>query len=229
MKRFLRHELDRYLQGRALERKKELPLLRVEHQAYIHYNKASLVFYALADAIGEAAVNRALAGVAGQTRVSRPALPHLPGPAGRAEGGDPARAAAADRRSVREHHPVRKPGHRGPGPAAGGQERVHADAAERYEITLKLVARKLKADEQGNESEVPLDPEMERLEIGAIDKDGKALHLERRPLKAGEQTVTFAVSGKPARAGIDPLNKLIDRKPDDNLTTIEFAEPPPPR
>ena len=61
MKRFLRHELDSYLTGRAVERKKELPLLRVENQPYIHYNKASLVFYALADEIGEAAVNRALA------------------------------------------------------------------------------------------------------------------------------------------------------------------------
>jgi hypothetical protein len=58
--------------------------------------------------------------------------------------------------------------------------------------------------------------------VGAVDDKGVALHLERRPLKAGEQTVTFTVTGKPVRAGIDPLNKLIDRKPDDNLTLIEY-------
>ena len=43
MQRFLRYELDRYLIGRGTERKKELPLARVENQPYIHYRKGSLV------------------------------------------------------------------------------------------------------------------------------------------------------------------------------------------
>src|SRR6185369_8950198 len=61
MKRFLRYELDNYLVGRATEREKEQPLYRNENQAYIHYRKGSLAMYALQDAIGEEAVNRALA------------------------------------------------------------------------------------------------------------------------------------------------------------------------
>ena len=60
MRRFLKYEMDRYLSGRSLERKKELPLERVENQPYIHYNKASVVFYALQDYAGEDNVNRAL-------------------------------------------------------------------------------------------------------------------------------------------------------------------------
>jgi hypothetical protein len=51
-------------------------------------------------------------------------------------------------------------------------------------------------------------------------------------LKAGEQTVTLRVPGKPdqiKKAGVDPLNKLIDRKPDDNLTTVEFDTAPASR
>ncbi len=75
MKRYLRHELDGYLQGRALERKKELPLYKVEGQGYIHYQKASLVFYALADAIGEAAVNRALAALLAKHAFQGPPYP----------------------------------------------------------------------------------------------------------------------------------------------------------
>ena len=59
-----------------------------------------------------------------------------------------------------------------------------------------------------------------------MDKDGKPLLLERRRLKAGEQTVTLPVPGNPAKAGIDPLNKLIDRKPDDNLTGVELDTAP---
>src|SRR5258708_2401739 len=61
MRRFLRYELDRYLLGRTTERKKELPLLRVENQDYVHYRKGSLVMYALQDYIGEWALNQALA------------------------------------------------------------------------------------------------------------------------------------------------------------------------
>ena len=30
------------------------------------------------------------------------------------------------------------------------------------------------------------------------------------------------MTGKPAKAGVDPLNKLVDRKPDDNLTTVDM-------
>jgi hypothetical protein len=69
-----------------------------------------------------------------------------------------------------------------------------------------------------------LHPEYEPLEVGAVDQAGKALHLERPRLKAGQQTVTFTVTGKPVRAGLDPLNKLVDRKPDDNLTDIVYPD-----
>ena len=43
-----------------MERKKEVPLMLVENQGYIHYNKGSLVMYALQDYIGESTVNQAL-------------------------------------------------------------------------------------------------------------------------------------------------------------------------
>src|SRR6185295_10449426 len=58
--RFLRYELDRYLVGRSTEQKKELPLGRVEDQDYIHYRKGSLIMYALQDYIGEENLNRAI-------------------------------------------------------------------------------------------------------------------------------------------------------------------------
>jgi aminopeptidase N len=61
MQRFLSFELDSYLQGRGSEVIEELPLYRVENQAYVHYRKGSLVFYALKDLMGEEAINSALA------------------------------------------------------------------------------------------------------------------------------------------------------------------------
>ena len=61
MEKFLKYEMDRYLQGRTMENKRELPLALNENQQYIHYQKGSLAFYALKDYIGETAVNRACA------------------------------------------------------------------------------------------------------------------------------------------------------------------------
>ena len=62
MKRFLKYEMDRYLAGRSGEKKQELPLIRCEGQGYIRYNKASVVFYAPQDYVGEEAIDRALPG-----------------------------------------------------------------------------------------------------------------------------------------------------------------------
>ncbi len=60
MRRFLKYELDDYLRRRGGELVEEQPLMRVENQQYIHYNKGSLVMYLLQDRLGEAAVNRAI-------------------------------------------------------------------------------------------------------------------------------------------------------------------------
>ncbi len=76
MRRFLKYELDRYLQDRGGELIEELPINRVENQGYIHYRKGSLVMYALKDAIGEAGAQESDRKVGLQRRP----LPHFHGP-----------------------------------------------------------------------------------------------------------------------------------------------------
>lgn len=60
MRKFLKDALDSYLQGRTFEWKSENPLMYNENQQYIHYNKGSLVLYAMSDYIGEMNFNDAL-------------------------------------------------------------------------------------------------------------------------------------------------------------------------
>ncbi len=60
MRRFLKHELDGYLRGRAGEVRHEPPLVLVQNEPYVWYQKGSLVFYALRDYIGEDKLNAAL-------------------------------------------------------------------------------------------------------------------------------------------------------------------------
>lgn len=57
MRRYLMNSLDSYLRGRGAESKKELPLMYNEGQQYIHYNKGSLVFYAVSDYLGDEVFN----------------------------------------------------------------------------------------------------------------------------------------------------------------------------
>lgn len=108
MRRFLKYELDRYLEGRGGESIEELPLYRVEDQQYIHYRKGSLAFYRLREEIGEQALNRAL-----QRFLAAKAFEQPPYTTSaellqtiRAEAPRPARA---DHRPVRKDHLLRQP------------------------------------------------------------------------------------------------------------------------
>ncbi len=60
MRKFLKDALDSYLMGRTYEWKSENPLMFNENQQYIHYNKGSLVLYAMSDYLGEKNFNNAL-------------------------------------------------------------------------------------------------------------------------------------------------------------------------
>jgi ABC-2 type transport system permease protein len=215
MKRFLRHELDNYLTGRATERKKEMPLVRVENQPYIHYSKASLVFYALAEAIGEDAVNRALHALLGKYAFRGPPYPTSTDLIAELLQVTPAseRSLIADlfmTITLYENRAIEATSRALP----GGQ----------HEVTVRVAARKLRADELGVETEIPLD---EEVDVGVLGEDGKPLWLERRRLRTGETSLILRVTAPPRKAGIDPLNKLIDRKPDDNVTNVEPVTPSP--
>src|SRR5436190_6539261 len=148
MQRFLRYELDRYLIGRSTEQKKELPLARVENQAYIHYRKGSLVMYALADYIGEDNLNRAIRAFRDEAAFKGPPYPN----------------ATQFLKHVRAVTPpqyqyviddmfesITLYDNR----ATAASAKALADG--KYEVTIKVVAQKLRADALGKESDAPLD------------------------------------------------------------------------
>ncbi|MDQ6683982.1 MAG: hypothetical protein M3Z16_02535, partial [Pseudomonadota bacterium] len=211
MRRFLGYELNRYLGGRAFEQKKELPLSRVENQAYIHYAKGSLVFYALADAIGQDKLDTAIRGFRDAHAFKGPPYPSSEELVARIREVTPPELRGFvddlfERIVVWDNRAVSASAR----PLPGG----------RWEVTVKVVAKKRIADELGKESDAPLD---DIVDIGAIDADGNALYLERKRVTAEESSHTFVVDKRPAKAGIDPLNKLIDRKPGDNSIAVSDA------
>ncbi|NKB87287.1 MAG: hypothetical protein GKS06_03580 [Acidobacteria bacterium] len=214
IRRFLAFELDNYLQGRSFETKKEVPLLRVENQPYIHYRKGSLIMYAIRDAIGEDAVNRALANLLDEWAFQGPPYPTSRAllEALLAETPDDLKAWVSD---LFEHIVIYD------NRATAATARPIEDG--RYEVTLTFESRKLLAGEQGEETEAILD---DPIDIGVFDADENPLYFEKLRIDSSMTEITVVVDGLPARAGIDPYNKLIDRFPDDNDTRVEIATQP---
>ena len=215
MRQFLKTELDRYLAGRGGERIGELPLERVENQQYIHYNKGSLVFYRLREEMGEQAVNRALKRFLQDKGYQQP--PYTTS----RELVDYLRAEApADRQQVLTDLFEKITLHDNRLVEARAKKRADG----RYDVTLKLHAGKVHADDQGKETPATLD---DWIEIGVFangpsgkERDQKVLYLQRHHVTTAEPTITVTVDSKPDEAGFDPYNKLIDRVSDDNRRKV---------
>jgi hypothetical protein len=96
---------------------------------------------------------------------------------------------------------------------------AHRRADGKYEVTLHARAGKVRAGGLGDEKAAPL---RDYIEFGVDDRDGNPLLRERRLVERPEQAVTLVVDVRPGRAGIDPDNKLIDRKPTDNMVPVDI-------
>ena len=213
MKRFLAYELRSYLRGRGDERKQEMPLALVENQQYIHYNKGSLVFYALRDYIGEDRLNAALARYIKQVAFQPPPF-------------------TTTRDLIKILREVTPPGQQHliedlfETITLFDNKVVSASVAPRegkFVVTLELATRKLRADGLGLESEIPIADE---IEVGVFaapapgEELGRPMHLERHSFTASSSTIEIVVEEMPVRVGIDPYNKLIDRSPRDNTAPL---------
>jgi hypothetical protein len=85
-----------------------------------------------------------------------------------------------------------------------------------WQVTLDVRARKMMFDEAGVGTEAPMD---DWIEIGVFG-EGKR-HVEMRRIHSGRLTITVVAPGKPARAGIDPDNLLIDLDSENNMKDVE--------
>jgi len=101
-------------------------------------------------------------------------------------------------------------------------------ATGEWRVTLEVHARKVVVDEEGVETEVPMDDLVEVGVFGAAGDEptSKPLYLRMHRIRSGEQRITLTVMGEPARAGIDPRNLLIDVEAGDNLAKVTSRPAP---
>ncbi|MGA7316074.1 MAG: ABC transporter permease [Silvibacterium sp.] len=210
MNRFLRFELDQYLRGRAQERNEEYPLYLVDpNQGYIHYNKGAMVMYALQDYIGEDKVNEAIREFLKTYAFKGPPYPTSLDLEGYFRKVTPQEyqylfddmflnITLYDNRALSADYVKQPDG--------------------KYQVDLTVEAKKFRADGRGQERLIPLH---DWIDIGVLDADGKYLYLQRHRIDQQKIDITVTVDKVPSRAGIDPLDKLIDRNPDDNVITVK--------
>ena len=215
MQKFLRYELDRYLRGRGKERVDEMPLMLVENQPYIHYNKGSLAMYALREFVGEERVNAVLREFIQDHAFGGPPYPNT------------LELVARLRRAVPEHlqyvvedlfETITLYDNRA--------EEVTVSPTDdgRFRVCLAYQSRKMRSDGHGVETEID---HHDWIEIGVFGRervDGQLretiLHLDKHQLSSGSGKIEIVVDQEPVRAGIDPRNLFVDRVPWDNAKRV---------
>ena len=198
VRRLLEIELDRYLSGRAGATYAEVPLYKADNQAYLYYNKAAVVLFALRDLLGQEAMDRAIRGLMGERRpTSVDLVRHLRAVA------DAGQDALIDQ-WMKEIvlYDLR---------VDDAQARRRADG--RYDVTVRISAGKVRADGQGNEQPVAFG---EPVEI-AIAAGEKVLESRKYVLRRGTNEVRLVVDSQPSSVTVDPGITRIDRNPLDNV------------
>ncbi|WP_194774660.1 ABC transporter permease/M1 family aminopeptidase [Pararhodonellum marinum] len=213
MKKFLRYEMNSYLNGRSGEFEAERPIMETENQGYIHYAKGSVVMYYLKEMIGEDQVNLALQKLIQEHAYQDPLYPTSISAveAFREVTPDSLQYLISDLFENITLFSNRV------------MEATYVQNGETYEVTLKTFSEKFSADSLGKQSEIPLN---DYVDVGIFAQTdakkvlGNPLVYERIKISQAENTFTFTVNEKPHQAGIDPYNYLIDRLPEDNVKRI---------
>ncbi len=231
MRNFLQDALDGYLLGRTVEAIGENPLMYNENQQYIHYQKGSLILYAMSDYLGEEKFNSVIKSFAQKYQFKDAPYPV-------------ATEFVADIEAV----------------TPDSLKYLIKDMFETitlydnkisntsykelengtYEVTIDAQVIKARSDSKGklsykNEKGDSITfqrPNKERLleslpladyvEIGIFGEENEengvpeVLYLEKRRMDQIDNNFKIVVPSKPVEVGVDPFFKLIDRNTNDN-------------
>jgi ABC-2 type transport system permease protein len=212
----------RYLGGRAgWGPAGEPPLIRVETQNWVTYNKGALALFLVQERLGEDAMNRALRNFIQRYRFK--GAPY-------ARSVDLVAALRAEAKTAEDQNLITDLFER----VILYDLRVTGPTAVqrpdgKWDVTVPVEATKLNVDAKGGETETPLS---DRIEVGlftaepgtdAVDAKN-VIVMERRPIRSGAQVLKFVTDRKPTHAGIDPYNYYIDRNSGDNVLAIIAAK-----
>ena len=236
MRRFLKDAMDGYLTGRTSEQIKEQPLMYNENQQYIHYQKGSLVLYAMSDYLGEDVFN----GVA-KRFAEKYQFKGRPYPVAtefvadiKAVTPDSLKYLVTDMfetitlydNKVEDATYTELP---------DGSYAVHIDAIiSKYRSKKKgkkeyksIAGDSLSFTPEGEEDAIASLPLADYIELGVFGEEDEetgaenVLYLKKVKVSDINNSFDIIVDEKPVEAGIDPFNKLIDRRGSDNRKKVK--------
>jgi ABC-2 type transport system permease protein len=217
----LRQELQLYGFLRRRQEDRDAPLIRAKFW-FVWEGKAAVALYGLRDLIGEDSINAALrqfkhefgfraAGpYAGANDLFRCLKAHTPDSIQYYLNDTWLQMTLYDNQTVRVNAtPTGRP--------------------DKYKVTLNVHTGKHWIDEKGKETEAVNMADYIDIGIFGTNTVNKLtgrdqtnpLFLRKYKLSAGDHAITVIVHGKPEWAGIDPYNKLIDSRPDDNRKSFK--------
>ena len=215
LRKFLKYELDKYLEGRAFEQKYEPSIIQAEGQSYIHYNKAGLTMYTLSDFIGKDRFNRALGNFIEKFRYKSDPYPNIGEFINsiRKETPDDLQYLITDtfeKITLYENK------------AKSASAFQNLDST--YTVNIEVEAKKVYSDSLGIQSDGELN---DWLEIGVLgeklvngEMEEFPIYLEKVLITDSLNTFQINVKQKPIKAGIDPMHKFVDRDSEDNLVRV---------
>jgi ABC-2 type transport system permease protein len=229
---FLKDALDKYLLSRSVEASKELPLALNENQPYIHYQKGSIVFYALSDLIGEQKLSNVLSAYIDSVAFQEPPYTNALELVGmlRESTPDSLDYFIDDNFMAITLYDNRI------------EETQYTDNGDgTYTVDITAHVRKYRTDERGRQvfedesgltdslaiegkkkplKSYPLSDYVDVGIFGVEEVDGvekeQVLYIKKHKITEIENQWTITVDSEPKEVGIDPYNILIDRNSDDN-------------
>ena len=232
MRTFLKKALDGYLLQRTMERKRENALMYNDGQGYIHYQKGSMVLYALSDYIGEEKMNGAIQKFINKVKFQEPPyttsiefVNHL-----KEATPDSLQYVIKDMFETITLYKNRIT-----------DSKVTELENGTYQVDIEFEVAKYRNDEKGKryygekvgdtlsyktakmKKPILSVPLADYIDIGIFseeDVDGdmkeKMLYLKKHKITEINNKLTLIVDEKPTEVGVDPYNKLIDSQSEDN-------------
>ena len=219
LRKFLKYELDKYLNGRAFDSKEPAIISTEGNEQFIVYNKAGHTLFTLSDLIGEEIFNKALGKFIEKFRYQFDPYPNIGQfiSAIREETPEDLQYLITDifEKITLYENKVK---------LANAFENPDGT----YSLDLEVEAKKVYSDSLGVQTTAEL---ADWLEIGVLgediingEKQEVPIYIEKVFITDSISTFEIKLDKKPFKAGIDPLYKFVDRDSKDNLMKVSFNE-----
>jgi len=211
----LEYELDRYLRGRSRETISELPLMREENQAYLHYNKGAIVMMALMDLLGEERLNKRLKSFLTAFKSEQSAYPTTLDLMKYIKQGASYYESSVINDLFAEIYLY---------DIAIADTTIERGENGGYQVNVRINAQKQQADVLGEDKNINLDEQFD-IALFNIADDGlqrDPIYLGKHRIRSGENIIRINSPTKPNFIRIDPFVHFIDRDITDNYSSLSL-------